>query len=141
MVDIEKKSDGVIGALSLLLTIRQAMDPVEFEMFCEKVPDGEAFWIQFMKYRDGAKDPSAYDALSFVRDIMKEHLLDYFSPRSCKLPPESRPFVVQVNARRLTTLGAATLLAAHREERPALDQMREILCRGCGQSGCIHRYK
>lgn len=39
------------------------------------------------------------------------------------------------------TMSGDDILAAHDEQQPALNKMREITCRGCSIKSCAHNFK
>jgi len=74
--------------------------------------------------------------------VLEANAHKYLTPRACMLPDDLKLYLGSIAMKKIADAGQpmtnTELLAAHREEQPALDKMLGALCRGCNMSKCKH---
>ncbi|MBT6253784.1 hypothetical protein HOI83_00940 [Candidatus Uhrbacteria bacterium] len=90
-----------------------------------------------------ASDNDEYELGDYAISILKKNLGRYLRPRSCKLGNLSEVIADCTAANAAFRMHEAgeqmtdtDMLAAHREEQPALGRLQHYLCRGCNVSEC-----
>ncbi len=135
---VADKSEGHVGALSLLARILAQLQPVETEMFCEQTPNGRDLYADYLTRQEAAAKPREYNEVAYTREVLAKHLPTYLAPKSCLLDPEARRPIANLYLSQYASLGPAGMLAGHREQQPYLDGLKAIICQGCGIRECRH---